>query len=223
MKERYGHLTVVEEITHNGYKKYRCLCDCGNETIVYRSNLLSGRTKSCGCGNYKNRHKYKNLTNKTFGKLVAIKPTKLRSEGTVVWECQCLCGRKKLVSAKRLLKGDVKSCGCLKSKKHHIENKKFGLLTAKYPLDNNCSWKTKWVCQCECGSMCEISYSNLFFGHTQSCGCLKRQETRTCVEGTVIECLTSKLPKNNTSGVKGVYRSKEKWIAYITLKKRGTI
>lgn len=104
MKERYGHLTVVEEITHNGYKKYRCLCDCGNETIVYRSNLLSGRTKSCGCGNYKNRHKYKNLTNKTFGKLVAIKPTKLRSEGTVVWECQCLCGRKKLVSAKRLLK-----------------------------------------------------------------------------------------------------------------------
>ncbi|HGF7638166.1 TPA: AP2 domain-containing protein, partial [Enterococcus faecium] len=23
MKERYGHLTVVEEITHNGYKKYR--------------------------------------------------------------------------------------------------------------------------------------------------------------------------------------------------------
>ncbi|WP_302828322.1 AP2 domain-containing protein [Enterococcus raffinosus] len=161
MKERYGHLTVVEEITHNGYKKYRCLCDCGNETIVYRSNLLSGRTKSCGCGNYKNRHKYKNLTNKTFGKLVAIKPTKLRSEGTVVWECQCLCGRKKLVSAKRLLKGDVKSCGCL-----------------------------------------------------------KRQETRTCVEGTVIECLTSKLPKNNTSGVKGVYRSKEKWIAYITLKKK---
>lgn len=102
------------------------------------------------------------MTNKTFGKLVAIKPTKLRSEGTVVWECQCLCGRKKLVSAKRLLKGDVKSCGCLKSKKHHIENKKFGLLTAKYPLDNNCSWKTKWVCQCECGSMCEISYSNLF-------------------------------------------------------------
>lgn len=69
------------------------------------------------------------MTNKTFGKLVAIKPTKLRSEGTVVWECQCLCGRKKLVSAKRLLKGDVKSCGCLKSKKHHIENKKFGLLT----------------------------------------------------------------------------------------------
>ena len=32
--------------------------------------------------------------------------------------------------------------------------------------------------------------------------------------------LPFQLPKNNTSGVKGVYRSKEKWIAYITLKKK---
>ena len=69
--------------------------------------------------------------------------------------------------------------------------------------------------------MCEISYSNLFLDILKL-WMFKRQETRTCVEGTVIECLTSKLPKI-TSGVKGVYRSKEKWIAYITLKKRGTI
>lgn len=93
MKERYGHLTVVEEITHNGYKNIVAYVTVGMKRL-YMDQTYIGRTKSCGCGNYKNRHKYKNLTNKTFGKLVAIKPTKLRSEGTVVWECQCLCGEK---------------------------------------------------------------------------------------------------------------------------------
>lgn len=29
--------------------QYECLCDCGNTTIVTRSNLQSGGVKSCGC------------------------------------------------------------------------------------------------------------------------------------------------------------------------------
>lgn len=28
---------------------WRCLCECGVETVVHRSNLLTGHTKSCGC------------------------------------------------------------------------------------------------------------------------------------------------------------------------------
>lgn len=30
-------------------RRWRCLCSCGNETVVYGSNLRSGHTKSCGC------------------------------------------------------------------------------------------------------------------------------------------------------------------------------
>ncbi len=60
-------------------------------------------------------------------------------------------------------------------------------------------------------------------GHTQSCGCLKRQETRTCVEGTVIGVSNVKITgKNNTSGVKGVYRSKREIDCVYNFKKRGT-
>lgn len=29
--------------------KYLCSCDCGNEVWVYRQDLKSGHTKSCGC------------------------------------------------------------------------------------------------------------------------------------------------------------------------------
>lgn len=47
---RFGRLTVLEFYdikNHNA--RWRCLCDCGNETIVYACGLKSGKTLSCGC------------------------------------------------------------------------------------------------------------------------------------------------------------------------------
>lgn len=31
------------------WRMYRCLCDCGEETIVRGTLLRNGQTKSCGC------------------------------------------------------------------------------------------------------------------------------------------------------------------------------
>lgn len=46
--DTFGKLTVIGYI---GQSTFVCLCECGNETEVYRSNLLSGQTTSCGhCG-----------------------------------------------------------------------------------------------------------------------------------------------------------------------------
>lgn len=46
----FGKLTVQE---FAGYQKgksfWRCRCECGQETVVSYSNLMSGHTKSCGC------------------------------------------------------------------------------------------------------------------------------------------------------------------------------
>lgn len=49
--KRFGRLTVVEQAERGKANeiRYRCVCDCGNETISYRSSLMSGRAKSCGC------------------------------------------------------------------------------------------------------------------------------------------------------------------------------
>ena len=47
----FGRLTVVDRAPNPEHKQTRwnCLCQCGNETIVFSSNLKSGHTVSCGC------------------------------------------------------------------------------------------------------------------------------------------------------------------------------
>ena len=48
--QRYGHLTVIEPAANIGTRTaWKCLCDCGRETVAKSSYLRSGRTVSCGC------------------------------------------------------------------------------------------------------------------------------------------------------------------------------
>lgn len=51
--KRFGHLLVIEKVKL-GYSLYRwrCVCDCGNETFVKTDHLISGGTKSCGCQHF---------------------------------------------------------------------------------------------------------------------------------------------------------------------------
>ena len=49
--QKFGRLTVVEQMPNNANNKvmWRCVCDCGKETVVIGSRLFTGKTKSCGC------------------------------------------------------------------------------------------------------------------------------------------------------------------------------
>lgn len=52
--QRFGRLTAIEPAgtrQTSGVKSmfWRCVCDCGKETVVPASNLRSGGTRSCGC------------------------------------------------------------------------------------------------------------------------------------------------------------------------------
>jgi hypothetical protein len=40
-------------------------------------------------------------------------PSPGKASGSTRWWCECICGTKKLVRRDSLLKGSVKSCGCL--------------------------------------------------------------------------------------------------------------
>lgn len=45
----YGRLTVLSKFKEGNVWKYKCKCECGNETIVLSGDLKNGSTKSCGC------------------------------------------------------------------------------------------------------------------------------------------------------------------------------
>lgn len=49
--ERFNRLLVIGETEErrSGAVVWRCLCDCGNETLVPSSSLVKLKTQSCGC------------------------------------------------------------------------------------------------------------------------------------------------------------------------------
>lgn len=62
--QRFGRLTVLGyHDKHNNMTRWKCLCDCGNETIVYGNNLRRGYTRSCGCY----RHECEGQSTRTHG------------------------------------------------------------------------------------------------------------------------------------------------------------
>lgn len=48
--QRFGRLIVLTRAENVGaMTRWRCICDCGKETVVYSNNLRRGYTTSCGC------------------------------------------------------------------------------------------------------------------------------------------------------------------------------
>lgn len=45
----FGNVFVLKPIKSKNFKKYLCLCKCGNKFITRGSSLKNGHTKSCGC------------------------------------------------------------------------------------------------------------------------------------------------------------------------------
>ena len=118
--ERFTKLTVKERAddyvcpgTGKHYVQWRCLCDCGNETITITQNLVSGSIKSCGCYN---PHKLQDLSGQKFGKLtvIGLVESYVNQNGRklIRYECECECGNHILALANTLRAGDVMSCGC---------------------------------------------------------------------------------------------------------------
>jgi len=51
----FGKLTVIAfDSVHNGDAKWKCICECGNERIVFALSLVNeSGTRSCGCLGYR--------------------------------------------------------------------------------------------------------------------------------------------------------------------------
>ena len=109
-----------------------------------------------------------------------------------------------------------------------ITGQRFGQLTALRATDaRDAKGNVVWRCRCDCGKETDISYNVLLYTNVISCGCRRQAHNQainrylTHVDGTSLEMLKSeRIPKNNTTGVKGVYRFRGKYIAKIVFQKR---
>ena len=231
----FSRWTVMsnDPIKRNGKWNWLCRCDCGTERYVREQYLVSGSSQSCGCQTSKTKKEktVASMIGREFGELKVIKRAEEQREWGGVWlTCQCSCGRECDCSAQLLKQGRRTNCG---SRAGHgysvsITGKKFNSLTALYPLDTrDKKGSIIWHCRCECGNEIDISRNALMFSNTKSCGCRKKKNgdnlrmAITFVDGTSMEAIKShKLPTDNTTGYKGVYRSRGKYIARIVFQKK---
>jgi hypothetical protein len=143
--QKFNSLTIVSAIPGNRenryYHKFECLCDCGKTTVVSKSNITRGHTKSCGCllSTFAKNHIQKinnsgvNRTKETYRKRT-ISVAKLEPEGSIFGRltviksylqllpngrhvnmstCLCQCGNEIDIKINSLRTGHTKSCGCL--------------------------------------------------------------------------------------------------------------
>lgn len=171
---RYGRLVAVEPVKRSDNRSmlWKCLCDCGNITIVSVQRLNSGNTKSCGC--LQHSLKIKDRIGKRYGKLTAIR--QLTDSGDIVWECLCDCGKTKNILSSWLSSG-TKSCGCAKQDagrafQRDVSGQRFGMLTALRPTKRrDVNQGMVWEWKCDCGNIINMSLNSVTRGNTQSCGC----------------------------------------------------
>ena len=176
--QRFNRLTVLGRSEKNLYGKpaWICRCDCGKNTVVGGYQLKSGHIKSCGCLNNESDLKAKQLVGSRFGRLTVVVRTGSDKHKQALWKCVCDCGNETVVTSRKLLTGNTKSCGCLVSPKSLV-GVRFGRLTvieqALSRRSQDSAPVVRWKCRCDCGAITEVDGHSLLRGDTRSCGCYK--------------------------------------------------
>lgn len=115
------------KVQPSGKKKalFECECHCGDIFYCLKSNILSNKSKSCGCEKKEKICKalLEQLLLKYIGKsftyctIVGLHSRKNTKGGEIstLWECLCVCGKKFVKGHSTVLKGSA-NCGCKRAK-----------------------------------------------------------------------------------------------------------
>lgn len=144
--KKFGELTVIEKgkKTNSGTYYWKCRCNCSNEIYVLNYRLTKGDTKDCG-HNEKERkikwgkNRFRDLTNKRFGKLIALETFGKTKNGKYYWYCKCDCGNYTKVLSGDLIEHNTKSCGCITSNGNNEIEKILNNLNIKFEREKRFS------------------------------------------------------------------------------------
>lgn len=114
--EKFGRLTILDIIWDYDRSKAVCKCDCGNDYIGVKSDIVTGHTQSCGCLQSENT----SIANtKDWSGYIAdcgvefVKQDHMNDKGQWVWACKCgICGNVFYELPARVNNGHTTSCGC---------------------------------------------------------------------------------------------------------------
>lgn len=148
---------------------WNCICEICKERSIVRSDSLRVLSSCKNC-------RKNSLVGKTFGELVVTHREYSEQGRMDRWLCKCSCGGESVVRTADLKSGHTSSCGkCLPNK---MIGAKIGRLTIK-SIEENISGKGKGtyvICDCECGSKNIAIKSTLIGKHTNSCGCIIKEQ-----------------------------------------------
>ena len=179
-----------------------------------------------------------------FGERIVIKAYSSKNKyGSWQSLCRCSCGVEKEVNNSSLLQGKSRSCGHVLIDKRRKEayaksdkkliGKTFGELRVLKRVNDE--GNSRYLCRCSCGKEVVLVGAAILAGQQKTCGHVhekgyekfseikglgtKDLENKR-VEGTSLYAITTKKPKNNKSGYKGVsyMKNKGKYRAYIGLR-----
>ena len=190
--EVFGDILVLnrnEEASQEYYKKHHhtryfwnCKClKCGDESIKQSHNILrihgSGCTKCHGKGS---------VIGQIFGTLKVLslneeeteRRSKLYGHSTKAYNCECTECHTQVVKIQSELTHfrTVGTSGCKECNRIDLTGQKIGRLLV-LGLSEHQEWgKQIWICQCDCGTICEHQTGDLTKKNpVQSCGCLQRE------------------------------------------------
>lgn len=125
------------------------------------------------------------LVGQKFHRFTVIARTKATGNKPATgWLCRCECGQERVVPTAPLMKGERKSCGCLRNDFHKVDPRgrlgktkdltgmRFGRLVCVSPAGRNEHGHHYWNCKCDCGGEKTTQASVLKRGDCKSCGCL---------------------------------------------------
>ena len=112
INQKFGSWLVLESapslVSACGTKRkaFKCQCDCGTVRVVARTQLVNGKSKSCGCKGVflLPGQQYQEWT-------VISKDEYVNEHGSQFYICKCSCGVERSVRMSDLLNGSSKNCG----------------------------------------------------------------------------------------------------------------